>query len=399
MRTVIRGIVTAALAALLAFAGAAGAQGAKEIVFGYTLPLSGPFAFVAKDLVEAIEDYFAWVNAQGGIRGQKVKLAIEDTAYKVDQAMAAYKKMLASDKPIALYGDGTGFIRAASPENNDRYKVLMTSTSFASDLVDGRKYPFHFVAGPTYAQAIDVLLKHIRDTHQAERPKVALLHSATEFGRDPVEHFGKRAAALGMDVVLVAEMKLRDVDVTPEVIKLRQAKPDYTIIHGFGGAPVYTEVMKLAREYRLTTKFLGTFWESSRTLMKRVGDPADGYLGVSNYAWNTAGSDAPMLKVIDGIKRGKNPQYDGYPDIFYMQGWLASMIFHKAVEATLDAKKPLTGDNLREALRGLKDWDTGGVVGAPVTFKDNAIPLGQIVRFDAKNGMKPVPVSPWIRVD
>ena len=106
---------------------------ADEVVFAATLPLTGPFAAVAKDQLEGMKDYVDYVNSKGGVRGKKVKFLVEDTQYKVDQAVAAFKKFMASDKPVAVFGDGTGFIRAASQENNERYKVLMTSTSWFSN--------------------------------------------------------------------------------------------------------------------------------------------------------------------------------------------------------------------------------------------------------------------------
>ncbi|MBN8494729.1 MAG: ABC transporter substrate-binding protein [Burkholderiales bacterium] len=388
-----------AASTLLAPALPALAQG-NDIVFGATLPLSGPFAAVAKDQLEGMKDYFDYLNAKGGIRGRKVRFIAEDTQYKVDQAIAAWKKFMASDNPVAVFGDGTGFVRASAQENNERYKVLMTSTSYASDLEDPAKYGYHFMSGPNYSEAVDVLLQYVKTNYKGGgKPKLAVIHSASEFGRDPLAHLKKRADALGIDVVLVLEMKFSGTDVAAETIKLRQARPDYTLIHGFGGAPIFLEVMKLAKDYGLQTQFMGTFWESSRTLMKRAGPAADGFLGVSNYAWVTTGANAPMLKAIDEIKRKRDPKYDGVPDIYYMQGWMSAMLMAKAAEEALAQGKPLTGEGLRDALRATKNWDTGGVIGAPVTFVNNSIPLAQVVRFEAAKDFVPTPVSGWINVD
>jgi branched-chain amino acid transport system substrate-binding protein len=203
---------------------------------------------------------------------------------------------------------------------------------------------------------------------------------------------------MGFDLVLVNEMKFTGVDVATETIKLRQARPHYTVIHGFGAAPIYAEILKLAREYNLETRFMGTFWEGSRAILRRAGDAADGFIGVANYAWNTSGQSGAMLKAIDDIRRKRYPNYDGYPDIFYMNGWFNAMIMARATELTLAAGKPLTGDNMRDALRNARDWDTGGIIGAPVTFRNNSIPMAQMVRFDAKRDMLPVPISDWIRL-
>lgn len=393
-----RHALATAIAAAAALALPARAQG-SDIVFAATLPLSGPFAAVAKDQLEGLKDHFDYVNSKGGIRGRKVRFIAEDTQYKVDQAIAAWKKFMASDNPVAVFGDGTGFVRAASQENNERYKVMMTSTSYASDLGDAARFGFHFMSGPNYSEAVDVLLQHVKSNHKGPgKPKLAVIHSASEFGRDPLDHVRKRSAALGIDLVLVLEMKFTGTDVAAETIKLRQARPDFTLIHGFGGAPIFLEVIKLAKDYGLQTQFMGTFWESSRTLMKRAGPAADGFLGVSNYAWITTNASGAMLKAIDEVKRRRDPKYDGVPDIYYMQGWMSGMLMAKAADEALAQGKPLSGESLRDALRGVRDWDTGGVIGAPVTFVNNSIPLAQVVRFDAAKDFVPTPVSGWIDV-
>lgn len=395
-----RHVVALAAAAPLALPALPAQAQANDIVFAATLPLTGPFAAVAKDQLEGMKDYIEHVNGKGGVKGRRIRFLVEDTQYKVDQAIAGWKKFMAADKPVAVFGDGTGFVRAAAQENNERYKVLMTSTSYASDLEDSSKYGFHFMSGPNYSEAADVLLQYVKANFKGSgKPRLAVIHSASEFGRDPLEHIRKRTAALGIDLVLVAELKFRDVDVAAETIKLRQARPDYTLIHGFGGAPIFTEVIKLARDYKLETQFMGTFWESSRTLLKRAGPAADGFLGVSNYAWSTTGASGAMLKAIDEIRRKRDPKYDGVPDIYYMQGWMSMMLLAKAAEEAIAQNKPFTGEGLRDALRATKNWDTGGIVGAPVTFSGNSIPVAQVVRFEAAKDFVPTPVSGWLNVD
>jgi branched-chain amino acid transport system substrate-binding protein len=394
-----RRVLKAAAAATLAGAMPVWSQGTGEVVFALTLPLSGVFSAVSQQQLDGFKDYFDHVNGSGGIRGRKVKLLIEDTQAKTDLSVAAYKKFMANDKPTVFHGDGTNFVRAGSQENTERFKVFMTSQSFASDLDGSAPYQYHFMAGPRYVEAADILMQFIkRDFKGSGKPRVALIHSASEFGRDPLEFIKKRSGELGLDLVLVNEMKFTGVDVATETIKLRQAKPDYTIIHGFGAAPIYAEILKLAREYKLETKFMGTFWEGSRSILRRAGDAADGFIGVANYSWNTAGQSAPMLKAIDDARRKRDPKYDGFPDIFYMNGWFNAMIMARATDLTLAAGKPLTGDNMRDAMRNAKDWDTGGIIGAPVTFRNNSIPMAQMVRFDAKRDMTPVPISEWIRL-
>jgi len=38
------------------------------------------------------------------------------------------------------------------------------------------------------------------------------------------------------------------------------------------------------------------------------------------------------------------------------------MVFVETIRRTVAAGKPVTGDNLRQALAGIKDWDVGGII-------------------------------------
>ena len=72
---------TFAAAALAAASTNLAAQAADEVVFAATLPLTGPFAAVAKDQLEGMKDYIDFVNSKGGVRGRKVRFLIEDTQF------------------------------------------------------------------------------------------------------------------------------------------------------------------------------------------------------------------------------------------------------------------------------------------------------------------------------
>ncbi|MCM2251879.1 MAG: amino acid ABC transporter substrate-binding protein, partial [Ramlibacter sp.] len=50
---------------------------------------------------------------------------------------------------------------------------------------------------------------------------------------------------------------------------------------------------------------------------------------------------------------------------------------------------------LKAALAGIKDFDTGGIIGVPVTFKGNSIPVGRVYRADMK-AQRMVAASDWI---
>ena len=58
-------------------------------------------------------------------------------------------------------------------------------------------------------------------------------------------------------------------------------------------------------------------------------------------------------------------------------------------------KSLLTGKNMKIALSSIRNYDTGGIIGVPLSIKGNSIPIGRIYRADFKQ-QKMVPASDWI---
>jgi branched-chain amino acid transport system substrate-binding protein len=73
------------------------------------------------------------------------------------------------------------------------------------------------------------------------------------------------------------------------------------------------------------------------------------------------------------------------------------MLMTEAVKRTLDAGKELNGANLKAALNSIKDFDTGGIFGVPISIPGNSVPVGRIYRYDGKQKQM-VPASDWIRL-
>ncbi|MBL8486759.1 MAG: ABC transporter substrate-binding protein, partial [Rhodocyclaceae bacterium] len=94
-------------AATLALAPAAMAQ--EDVVIGGSIPMTGVFAFAGIGINAGIQDYVKLVNEAGGIKGRKVRYVPEDTGYKVDASVAAFKKITSQNTVNLYYGDSTAF--------------------------------------------------------------------------------------------------------------------------------------------------------------------------------------------------------------------------------------------------------------------------------------------------
>lgn len=373
--------------ALLAGARPSAAQ-ASEIVIGGSIPLTGVFAFAGVGVNDGIADYVKIVNDAGGIAGRKVRYIPEDTGYKVDQSVAVFNKITGSNPVNLYYGDSTGFAKTINPELNRKNSILMAGASFATELNDPKSFPNQFMAGPDYSEMIGILLQYIAKTQPGAR--LALVNSDTEFGRDPVAATEALAGKLNLKIVEKIVTPPGSVDVSTEVLKLRRANPDFTIFHGYVLAPL-PEFINQAKQLGLKTKFMGTFWSMDNSLWAKIGEPADGFMGIMPYRYYyDADGKSPMLDKI----RQMRPEYQSTA---YTQGFLTTMLFLEATKRAIEAKVDLTGANLKAALNSIKDFDTGGLIGVPITISGNTIPVGRVYKFDASKKLM-LPDSDWIRV-
>ena len=380
--------ISAPVLAQSAKAGAKPGAPAEDIVLGASMPLTGVFAFAGIAIDAGIKDYLSIVNQGGGVQGRKLRYVAEDTAYKVDQSMAAFKKITSQNKVSLYYADSTGFVKTVNPELERNGNILMTGASFGKEISDAQKYTMQFMVGPDYSEMVAILLQYINKTKPGA--KVAIVYSDTEFGRDPVAAFRADSARLGLKVVAEIVTPPGSVDVSAEVIKLRRAEPDFCIFHGYVSAPI-PEFINQARGAGMKTQFMGTFWTMDNTTVMRMGPNAEGFMGVMpyRYYYDTEGK-APMLDKI----RKMRPEYQ---TTGYMQGFLAAMLLTEAARRTLAAGNELTGKNMKIALSSIRNFDTGGIIGVPLSIKGNSIPIGRVYKADFKQ-QKMVPASDWINL-
>jgi branched-chain amino acid transport system substrate-binding protein len=389
MRGRILGIAALLILALALLCATAFAE--NEIKVGAVQPITGRFAFAGVNINAGLEDALMMANEAGGINGKKIKYIMEDGQYRLDVATAAFKRIMSRDHPLIMYGESTGLGKAMAPEIKDRYKILYSSTSFSSELADAAKNPYIFVPGPTYSDMFGILLHYIAK----EKPgaKVAFFYSDTEFGKDPIPYGRAKCKELKLNLVAEAVAQVGAVDVTSQVLILKQKEPDYVIFQGFVVAPVQT-VIKQCRDFGMKTKFLGTFWGASKMIVDNLGPLAEGYMAVNPYMywWN---DDVPMIKKIKAYSAKAHPKVT-YRDNSYFQGFMTGLLFVECLKRA-DKAGQLNGEGLVKALQSLKNFDSGGL-SAPFTIKNNKFPVARVWKINVKKKIFE-PASDWIKLE
>lgn len=360
------------------------AQQGGTINLGMIGPLTGPFAFTGQREIMGWQDAIDYVNANGGAAGRKLALLTLDSEYKVDVGVAQWKKAIASGDLHFAKADSIPLARAMAPENNDRYKMLLGTTANGSALTEANGFKYFFIPAPTYSGLVEIGLQQIKKMAGSAKPRIAFVHSNIEFGRDPAPYALERIKALGFELAIEDETAMTGVDVTASAVKLRQARPDFILFHGYAGN-VWPDVLKLARDYGIKAQAMGTIWGVDPDTVKGIGAAADGFIGIVPHTLQVKGNNKPTIKAVDAALTKRDANYPGYGGIGYMSGWAFVLMLREAFARTIQAGKPLDGPSVYEQVAALKDWDSGGIFGAPVTVVKQAVPFGTVYKYNVKN--------------
>lgn len=395
------------------FLKAAGATAAAGVVTGFNIrtaaaaddlnwsihcDLTGPAAEGGKFQGDGFTAYAKWINSQGGIRGRKVNLTINDSTFKVDVAVANLKKALAAGRVDYIFGESTGMIQAISPENNSTNKIFMTSGSFASELADEKNFPYHFVPGATYGAQLKMLVDYVKKSAGSNPASLVFVHSSTGMGRDGIEAAAAYAKELGIEVPLIQQTKFVETDVSAFALAIRQAQPTHVIHHGYSYA-VWPEIIRLVRDYGMDdVVFLNTIWESERAKLMEMKDVTEGLVATKVWNDDTIKPAGPTMESLGTICKEVYPNFSGYVRDGFLDAWMSAMMATKAFEIVIDAGKEVNGDNLAEALRSVKDWDTGGIVDSPMTITNQQIGLARLVTYSEANNWDLKDLSGWMKV-
>ena len=381
-------LVGAAIAGTLAIAAPARA----EITVCAWGTITGPDALV-NGMTYGTRDYLEYLNqTKGGIAGNKVRVLMLDGRYKLDEELKIYRRCADQEQAVVINGWSTGASKALRDQIQED-GIPFISESFASEVLDPQKYPFTFIAGPTYEQQMIIAL---RDLAAKGGKRVVLMFSDNEYGRGPVNVVKQSGIIekLGLQVVDLVEYRYDAQDITAQMLRVKGKNPDLVYVQG--STPQVLVALRDAAKVGLQAKlFVGNLYNISPAIPEQLGPAAEGFRAVQTYAFY--GDDIPAMKEIETFAQKNEVEKK---DIYFIKGWLKGKVIAAAIEKVIqknNGQVPTDIKTFRKAVRdemeALKDFDTGGIT-PPFTYADHQGSVQARVA-EIKNGQY-TPVGGWI---
>ena len=381
-------LVGAAIAGTLAIVAPARA----EITVCAWGTITGPDALV-NGMTYGTRDYLEYLNqTKGGIAGNKVRVLMLDGRYKLDEELKIYRRCADQEQAVVINGWSTGASKALRDQIQED-GIPFISESFASEVLDPQKYPFTFIAGPTYEQQMIIAL---RDLAAKGGKRVVLMFSDNEYGRGPVNVVKQSGIIekLGLQVVDLVEYRYDAQDITAQMLRVKGKNPDLVYVQG--STPQVLVALRDAAKVGLQAKlFVGNLYNISPAIPEQLGPAAEGFRAVQTYAFY--GDNIPAMKEIETYAQKNEVEKK---DIYFIKGWLKGKVIAAAIEKVIqknNGQVPTDIKTFRKAVRdemeALKDFDTGGIT-PPFTYADHQGSVQARVA-EIKNG-RYTPVGGWI---
>jgi len=351
-------LTCAALAALQFVAAPAAVAQAKEQFFPLLVYRTGPYSPNGTPWANGKQDYIKLINARdGGINGVKLTFEECETGYATDKGVECYERL--KGKGASVFDpQATGITFALTDKvPNDKIPLITLGYGLSAS-ADGGVFAWNFPLMGSYWTAADALIQHLGKKEggldKLKGKKIALVYHDSPFGKEPIPMLEERQKMHGFELIKIP-VTAPGVEQKSAWLQVRQARPDYVLLWGWG--VMNSTALKEAQATGYPReKMYGVWWSGAEPDVKDVGEGAKGYNALN---LNTSGQSPKViqdiLKHVHDKGQGTGPK-DEVGSVLYTRGLVIQAL---AVEAVRRAQerfgkgKVMTGEQVRWGLENL----------------------------------------------
>jgi len=354
---------------------------AQDIVIGEFASLTGSEATFGINSSNGVELAKQEINNAGGVLGRKIKTVIEDDQSKPGQPSSAVKKLIASDKAIAIVGEIASSRSLEAAPICQEAKIPMVSPGSTNPRVtEVGDYIFRVCFIDPFQGT--VMAKFALDNLKAK--KVAILTDVrNDYSVGLTKYFKEYFTSHGGQVAVERSFSGggTDKDFRAQLTSIKAAQPDAIFVPGY-----YTEaglIAKQARSLGIKVPLMGGDGWDSPKLAEIGGSAMDGCFFSTHFSPQDTNP-----KVQDFVKKYRE-KFNAMPDGMAPLGYDAMMILADCIKTagTTDAAK------VREALTNVKDYE--GVTGKiTIDNKRNANKSAVVLKVNGRQNDYVATIAP-----
>jgi branched-chain amino acid transport system substrate-binding protein len=228
-------LAVALVAALAGLAQAADKDKKEPIKLGAFFALSGPAAPIGTPTKLVAEMVVDQINKAGGINGRPLELVVGDTESDPAKAASIAKKFIFTDKVAAIIGPtSTGeAMNVKKIVEGAGMPTFMTVGGDPPIMAQTGPYTYIFKSPQRTSTAVKKVFAYLKEK---KLTKLGMITASDPFGKDGAVWLEKLAPEYGLTFVAKESFGPKDTDMTAQLTKIKNAKPQAIICWTIGPA-------------------------------------------------------------------------------------------------------------------------------------------------------------------
>jgi branched-chain amino acid transport system substrate-binding protein len=379
MNIKIKTVVTA-----LALAGSFSAFAADPIKIGLSGPYTGGSSPMGVSMRDGVRLAASEINAKGGVLGRQIELVERDDEAKNERGVQVSQELISKEKVVATVGYINTGVSLASQRFYQEAKIPVLNNVATGSIVTKQflppefadNYVFRTSANDTIQSAL--IVKEAIDNRKFT--KVAILADSTNYGQLGREDLEKALAAKNIKPVAVEKFNIKDVDMTAQLLKAKEAGAQAILTYAIG--PELAQIANGMEKLGWKVPMMGSWTLSMGNFIDNAGKNGEGARMPQTFIQepNTPKRKAFIAAYQKAYKIERIPS-----PVSAAQGYDSMYILAAAIKQAGNTN----GVKIREALENLNDKIEGVVTtyNHPYTHDDHeAITINMVVMGEVKDG-------------
>jgi branched-chain amino acid transport system substrate-binding protein len=259
------------LSTMMLLCSATAALAAAPVKIGALFAVTGPASFLGEPEKNTLELLVKEANAKG--KGPKIELVVYDTGGDVTKAVQLANKLIKNDHVVAIIGPSTTGETMAVIPLAEKEQIPLISCAAGIKITDPvKKWVFKTPANDHVAAE-----KILNQAEKLKQKNIAILTVSDSFGSSGREQLKLMAGKRGFKIVADEVYSPKDTDMSPQLYKIKAAKPDAIICWGTNPGPAV--ITRNLQQLGIKTQLYQSHGVASKKFIELAGpDAAEGIM-------------------------------------------------------------------------------------------------------------------------
>jgi len=224
------------ISALVLSAGLAMAE--DTIKFGVSGPYTGGSSSMGVSMRDGVRLAADEINKAGGILGKKIQLIERDDEAKNERGVQIAQELINKEHVVATLGYINTGVAQASQRFYEEAKIPVMNNVATGSILTKQflppEFPNNYVFRTAAADNIQAPMIVEEAVTRRGFKKVAILADSTNYGQLGLSDLTKALSAKNMSPVAVEKFNIKDIDMTAQLLKAKEAGAEVILTYGIG---------------------------------------------------------------------------------------------------------------------------------------------------------------------